>query len=91
MKTPLFKTIARVTGARKAKRLISELAFSEPRFHKVDERQRDILNAFNCHEELRGWTFWFDLALKHWRLTYKPCCICNDNDDVHCDLCSIPF
>lgn len=93
MRTELFKTLARVNGARKAKRLISELAFSAPEFSEVDESWWDIQCAFNIDEEVKGRNFWLDMDIKHWRLTTVPCGECGKHYSPECHVCEsqIPF
>jgi hypothetical protein len=93
VRTELFKTLARVNGARKAKRLIAGLAFSAPEFSEVDESWFDIECAFNIDEEVKGRNFWLDMDMKYWRLTTAPCGECGKHYSPECPVCEskIPF
>lgn len=91
MRTQLFKTLARVFGARKAKKLISELAFSAPEYSHVNQNCPVPRHAFCAEEELKGGWFWVEVERKWYRRNYKPCQICGDDASVSCRICDIPF
>ena len=98
MRKPLFNTLARVFGARKAKRLIAGLSFSAPEYSDVNENCVMPNGAFNAHEEVNGFWYWVDVERKFYRRIEKPCKECGrlrfnllrDPDDF-CSICCLPF